>query len=101
MFVLQAAQLGVHFHQPQPWRIVDEQRRFHQLVGRHLQAAALVGIQKSSTKTLLIHSRFGADHARQQRFLGHFQRKDGHRFLDVWMRRHVLCDVQRQRRLSH
>ena len=46
-----------------------------------------------------VHARLGRQQAQQQRLLRHFQAEDGHRL--ALPQRHVLGDVQRQRRLPH
>ena len=96
---LQAPQLGVHVHQVDARRVVDIERRFHQLVQRVVQLAALFLVEIAGAETLAVHPRRGAQHAGEQRLLGHFKRKNGHRLFQL--ESHVLGDVQRQRGFAH
>ena len=96
---LQPPQLGVHIHQVRAGRVVDEQRRAHQLRRGHLQALPLLGIEIAGAEFLAVHARAGAQHAREQRLLRHFERKDGHRLIQLG--RHVLGDIQGQGGLPH
>ena len=93
-------QLGVDIHEVRARGVVDIQRRSRQLHQRRLQVVALGLVQEARPELLAVHSRRRAHHAREQRFLGHLHREHRHR-LRVLGRRHVLRDVQRQRRLPH
>ena len=65
------------------------------------QPPPLVLIQIAGAKLLLIHARPGANHTSEQRFARHFEREHRHGLLLFGIHRHVLRDVQRQRRLAH
>ena len=54
------------------------QRRLHQRDPVHLEPAALVLIQVTGAKLLLIHARSCAHHTGQQRLGRHFEREDRH-----------------------
>ena len=101
MLALHAPQLGVDVHQIHARRIVEKQRRLRQICQRDLQLAPLIRVQISGAKFVLIHARGGAQQARQQARRRHFEREHRHRLAHLRMRRHVLRDVQRQRRLAH
>ena len=97
--LLQPPQLRVHVHQVDAGRIVDIERRLHHLVRGRAQFLALLLVQISGAEPLAVHARRRAQHAGQQGFLRHFERKDRHRLQEA--RGHVPADIQRQRGLSH
>ena len=61
--------------------------------------AALILVQVAGAESLAIDASGSAQHARQQRFLRHFERENGHGL--VQLRGHVLRDIEGQRRLPH
>ena len=81
--------------------VVDEQRRLHQIGRGARQSPPLVLIQIAGAEFLLIDARARAYHAGEQRFARHFEREDGNGLLLFRKHRHVLRDVQRERRFAH
>jgi hypothetical protein len=63
------------------------------------ELAALLLAEVPGTEALAVHAGGGAQHAREQGLLRHFEREDGDRFFQL--ERDVLGDVERERGLAH
>jgi len=88
----QAPQLGVHVHEMDAGHVVDVQGRLGEFMQGVVELAPLVLGEISGTEPLAVDARRRAQHAGEQRFLGHFEREDRHRLFQL--QRHVLRHVQ-------
>src|SRR5215210_6297027 len=96
---LQPPGLRANLHHRDRAGVVDEDRRFHQLVARRREPWPVLRFQLPRAEALRLHARLAAHHPLGHLALRHLEREEGDR--DLVPDREVLGHVQRERRLPH
>ena len=90
---------GTHLRNTDPRCIVNDQVGTPNDICSLYQLRPVLILEVTCTHILGIHMGFHRQQTVHELFLGHFQTED--RNGDILAERHILCDIQNERRLSH